>query len=657
MDAEARADVLLSANEAYYNGKPLMTDEEYDALRERVRADAEEGCERSSSALVAVGHPPVGAERVTHPSPMTSLNNAFTEEDFSAWAEGVRKSCGGSVGLVLEPKLDGVAMNLVYRDGTLESAATRGDGSEGDDVTRNALLIPNVPLHLASDEEVLEVRGEVVIPKSTFEGEMGDEYRSARNAAAGILRRWDGRGTDKLAFVAHGAVSHGGEWYRESGALDDLARFFDVVPVSSFEFEGPDDLAKVVRTYDIMRSGRLAYPYEADGVVVKVDSHEDRKRFAGGERAPRWAMAWKYASQKTVTRLESVEHQVGPSGRISPVAVMEPVVLASAEIRRASLHNYALAEEMDLRVGDDVIVERSGDVIPHVVGLAPTNDAEEHEGRERVKAPERCPCCGSHEVERDGKFVYCRNPHCGDQIIGLVAGWCSRGVADVDGLGYSKAVQLVEAGLVERLPDLYALDEESLTSLDRVGPRTAKKILDALEKSKDMCLERVLVGIGIDKMGWSTASDLAQVALGVDYDDPLGALLSMSEADMRRIKGIGGAKADAISSGLEDMADDLESLRVAGFSMRPSEEAYGAPKDGPMSGEVVAFTGALKDLTRGMAKDLAVSAGAEVGGVSSKTTLIVVGDRPGGKLEKARRLGVREVDVAGFKEMAGGDRR
>lgn len=655
--------LLVKASAAYYAGRPFISDEEYDARRRQLKKMVEDGeaDERAALVLAQVGsHPPAGSRKVERDVPMLSLDNCFTREEFDAFHSRMVAACG-DVEYSLEPKFDGLSLELVYRRGVLVEASTRGDGRVGEDVTATAMAVPTIPRvlpDLAHDE--LRVRGEAILTRSSFKSlndrtksEGGEPYANARNAAAGIVRSksasWK---TRQLTFVAYDAVPQD-VWATQRELFEDVAEGGFVVPRFVVARTADDVEAVYERAAAVhalrKRGAVVGGSYELDGMVVKLNSVAARRSLEEeGRRAPKWAIAWKFESQKAVTTIRSVTDQVGRTGRITPVAELEPVEVCGVTVTRATLHNYDLVAKHDYRAGDSVLVERAGDVIPEVVENLTVKRGVDRPGRHvRVNPPGLCPRCGS-VVKRDGKYARCSaGEDCAEQLVRRLVHWCSREVADVDGFGARLAERLVESGAVRSLADLYSLDEAALAELPGVGERTARKVVSQLAASADMPLWKFVFGLGLDGVGKSTAK-----ALAAEFGDAVSLVCGVSIHAVAALPRVGEKTAAKVVEAVEDAAGTVRALLDAG--VRPSAPASDAEKrtEGPLSGELVVFTGALP-VPRREAQERAEMAGATVvGSVTRRTTVVVVGENPGSKLRKARELGVREMDYAEFDGLA-----
>jgi DNA ligase (NAD+) len=658
--AEELRRVIEHHNHRYYVlDDPEVGDDAYDALLDELRALEEEHPELRTpdSPTQRVGGRPLDKfVQVNHLQPMLSLGNARGEDELRAWVERMRNFLAregiseAEFDYVCEPKIDGLAISLVYRDGRLERGATRGDGEIGEDVTQNLRTIRAIPLTLEDAPPLIEVRGEVYMPLAGFtelnerraaEGER--TFMNPRNAAAGAIRQLDPQiaAARPLSVWCYGiGATEGISFERHSQALDWLREHrFPVNPGVRLA----DDVDEVMSICLDWQERRDALDYEIDGVVVKVNDYELQRRLGVVGREPRGAVAWKFPPTTAVTRLDRVAWNVGRFGNMVPFAVLEPVVVGGVTVKLATLHNEEDLARKDVRDGDDVIVLRAGDVIPQVISPAP--DAVKRRGRSAPpRPPERCPSCGTPTVKVEGE-VFTRCPNrlgCPGQQWQLLKHFVSRGALDVEGLGEERVSQLMNEGLVRNPADLYELTEEGLTGLEGFGDVSARNLVAAVEASKAVPFFRVLYGLGIQSVGYVNARNLAQRFRSID------ALMAASPEDIARTPGIGPVVADLVAEALrEDSLRELISrLRKAGLRF---EEEGPPPGEGPLADKTFVLTGTLPTLTREEATERILAAGGRVtSSVSRNTDYLVAGESPGSKLEKAERLGTEVLDEAGL---------
>ena len=659
--------LLNRAGHAYYVlDAPVMEDAVYDRLyRELLELEQNHpDLQRSDSPTQRVGGAPAeGFTSVEHRVGMLSLDNAFNRDDLQAWHERLLKVLDRPkdtrLPLVGELKIDGNALALSYRNGVLERAATRGDGSRGEEITANVRTISSIPLRLQIENppEWVEVRGEAFIPDATFaainaEREQRGEalFANPRNACAGTLRQLDpkvvaARRLDFFAYTLHlpGDAQPPGQW----AALEWLNRAgFRVNP--NRELCG--DLAAIQRFCDHWEQGRHDLPYATDGVVVKLDDLQLQDEAGFTQKAPRWAIALKYPAEEAPTRLLRVGAQVGRTGAITPVAEFEAVALAGTSVSRATLHNADRIAELDLHLGDTIVVRKAGEIIPEVVRVLPElrpSDATP------VQLPQHCPECGSNLVrEGDEAATRCVNSSCPAILRGGLRHWVSKGALDVDGLGSKLIEQLVDRGLVGSLADLYRLDAALLASLDRMGDKSATNLVEALEASKQQPWHRQLYGLGIRHIGEVNAKALAAEFFSINI---LTAAALEAPEQIAELHGIGPEISASLGQWLRTPANQqlLQDLRSVGLSLEASaseQEAAsqaGADADGVLQGKTLVLTGTLPNLSRSEAKALIEAAGGKVSGsVSKKTDYLVAGEAAGSKLTKAESLGVTVLSEA-----------
>ncbi len=681
MNASARIDELRRiieqhAHHYYTLDAPTISDAEYDALiHELRRLEAEyPNLITPDSPTQRVGATPLEAfGKVQHPHPMTSLVDAFTREEVQQWLQRAQRLLpeGEPLAFVAEPKIDGLAVALTYERGALVRAATRGDGITGEDVTANVRTIRNVPLRIPVADEmpppaVIEVRGEIYMPRDLFsamnaEREARGEatFANPRNAAAGSVRQLDPSITAsrplRLFAYAVGYVE-GYEIATQADALELLRQLGLSVNVDILVCE---DFDRVLRYCEEWMAKRDQLNYEADGVVIKINSLDTQRRLGIVGNAPRWAVAYKFPSREATTRLLEIAINVGRTGVLTPYAVLEPVQLSGVTIRQASLHNFDDLLRKDIRAGDTVVVQRAGDVIPQVVRPI----VELRDGSQQpFVPPSTCPSC-SQPVERTQGEValYCVNPSCPAQTLRLLEHWASRGAMDIDGLGIRVAEQLVAAGLVHDVADLYQLMREQLLVLEGFQERRVANLLAALDASRQRPLWRLLTGLGIPGVGAKAAQMLAERFRSVD------ALRAADQNVLEEIEGIGPTTAAAVVSYLNRPAtvELLQRLRNGGVSM--AEAAPPAAMDttdvaegvtSTLAGLTFVVTGTLPDMSREEAEALVLAHGGKAtSSVSAKTSYLVVGERPGAsKFNKAQQLGIPMLDQAGLLALASGSR-
>jgi DNA ligase (NAD+) len=659
--AELR-EVLNAASTAYYvEDEPIMSDAEFDALYDELAA-----LEEAHPELVTLDSPTqrVGAapserfRKVEHLAPMGSLDKVTSDETLAKFAEDVRKRLAGDepVAFLVEPKIDGLAVSLLYENGVYVRGATRGDGERGEDVTPNLRTIRAVPLSMRTQPgerapAVLEVRGEVFMPLSGFraftEKQEAEGKRAApnpRNAAAGSVRQLDPRITAErpLSIWVYGVGQADGvgfesqwetlQWLREHG--------FRTNPHAE-RLESIDDVARAASEWE---SQRAELDYEIDGMVIKVDSLDQQRRLGALHGRPRWARAYKWAPTAAVTRLLKIHVRVGRTGVLNPLAELEPVQVGGVTVSSATLHNEDDITRKDIREGDLVIVQRAGDVIPQVVG-----PAGEHQPRTKAwKMPKRCPLCGADVVKPAGEVMHrCPNRACPSRGLETLFHWVG-GAMDIEGVGGHTVKKLWDEGLLRSMPDLYRLTPEQLQQLDGYGEISSKKAVEAIAASKAQPFSRVLFGLNIPKVGWVMARNLARHFGTVD------ALMAASQAELEEVEGIGPDRAELIA---EWFADDenrklVEELRALGLQMVAGEAER--PPEGPLTGRQYVITGTLETFSRDEAKAALESLGAKVSdSVSAKTTGVIAGERAGSKLQKAQKLGVSVLSEDELRSLLG----
>jgi DNA ligase (NAD+) len=651
-------DLVRYHRERYYqDDAPEISDAEFDDLYREL-----EGLEGEFPELISPESPTqqVGAAPATtfaevqHVLPMMSLDNAFNLEDLLAWGKRIERQITDPVAFACEPKMDGLAVSLLYEDGKLVRAATRGNGFVGEDVTPNVRTIGSVPKQLEGTDlpARLEVRGEVFMPIKAFDelnrrqGDAGQRlFANPRNAAAGSLRQKDSRITAKRAleiFCYQPGVKEGGprlrthmetlDWLRDLGfpVNDKITRF--------------DALDDVYEFSERMLEHRHDLGYEIDGVVVKVDDLGQRDELGATSKAPRWAIAYKFPPEEKTTELRHIMVSIGRSGRATPFAQLEPVFVGGSTVSQATLHNEDEVARKDVRVGDTVIVRKAGDVIPEVVGPVL---AKRPKGLRRWKFPKDCPACGEPLVRAEGEAATnCVNVDCPAQRWGRIVHFAA--AMDIDGLGEERVRQFIDAGLLSDPADIYWLDVERLVQLERIGQKSAQLLVDNIQASKSQQLARLLVGLSVPNVGWATAQDIARDLKHLDR------IVNASAEELTEVEGIGPIVAQSVH---EFFARDrtrqlVEKLRRAGVNFEGPAPAAAPDVEQTLTGRTFVLTGGLEGFTREEAQaEIEVRGGKVTNSVSKKTSYVVVGENPGSKLGKAEQLGVPLLDEAAFRQL------
>ena len=669
--AKLREQIEKANYEYHILDQPTIDDFAYDALmRELQDLEAKHpDLVTPESPTQRVGAPPSNRfAPVEHAHPMLSLSNAFDEAEVRAFDQRVRKALGrDDVGYVCELKIDGLAINLTYVDGKFTHGATRGDGSVGEDVTANLRTIKSIPLTLREKlPGRVDVRGEVYLPTAAFDATNRERlerdeppFANPRNAAAGAVRQLDPAATAKrnLAMWCYSAA---GLAVDSQHAL--LARLRELGLRTNPNVRQARDIDEVLAVIAEWGTKRHELDYGTDGIVVKVDRVADQEALGYVSRNPRWAVAYKFPAEQATTTVEDILVYVGRTGVLTPVAWLAPVLVGGTTVRRATLHNLDEVHRLDVRVGDRVLIQRAGDVIPEVVRVEPPVAVKGKRAPKRGPAfamPERCPVCETPVEHREGEVAYrCPNPGCPAKTGQRIGHFVSRGGFDIEGVGGALVEQLQSRGLVNDPADLFFLTKEQLLALDRFAERSATNIYDRIQSAKRRPLARIINALGIPQVGWSTSDDLARwAAARLPRDATLAQVFDLLRAasaeDLRTIPGVGPKVADAIRGYLADeselaMMDKL--VRAPVVPVLP--EVRAEPPPGPFAGKTIVFTGTLERRSREDAEALVRTLGAKPsGGVSAKTDLLVAGPGAGTKLEKARQLGVKVVDEAGFEAM------
>ncbi|HUH06741.1 MAG TPA: NAD-dependent DNA ligase LigA [Egibacteraceae bacterium] len=640
----------------YVLSDPSVSDAEFDALmRELQELEARHSeLDDPASPTHQVGAPPSRAfAEVAHRQRMLSLDNAFAREELEAWGQRVVRGLDGTVPrFTCELKIDGVAISLTYESGHLAQAITRGDGRVGEDVTQNVRTIRNIPawLEMASPPALLEVRGEVYYPVKAFE-QMNDareeagqpRFANPRNAASGALRQKDPAITASrpLQVLCHGMGAVDGLQVRAHSEF--LHRIREAgLPTAADQTETVDDLDGVWAFIERWRAGRHDPAYEIDGVVVKVDDFGHQRRLGATSSAPRWAIAFKYPPEERETLLRDIQVNVGRTGRVTPFAVLEPVLVAGSTISLATLHNEDQARMKDVRPGDTVIVRKAGDVIPEVVGYVAAKRPPEVEQAGPWRMPTVCPFCGSAIHRLAGEAAsYCTNIDCPNRLFGTLEHFAGRGAMDIEGLGEKTAWLLLDKGLVGDVADIYRLGADDLLALEGFGEISVRNLLDAIEQSKSQPLERLLVGLNIRHVGPTVARLLAR-----HFGDMAG-LRAADEETIAAVNGVGPIIAAAIRQFFDNERNAALIDKLAAVGVRMDTDV--SHKGTALEGWTVVLTGGLEGFTRDEAKQAVEDAGGKVtSSVSKKTSVVVVGSDPGTKAVRAEELGVATVDEAAF---------
>jgi DNA ligase (NAD+) len=638
----------------YVLDAPEIEDAEFDKLMnelKRLEAEHPELVTPDSPTQRVGGKPREGFVKAKHSSPMLSLDNAYSEEELRDWERRVHELGGRTdIEYMCELKLDGMSLALRYADGRLERGITRGDGSVGEDVTLNVRTVRSVPLSVSKDKlkkagipADFEVRGEMLMPLAAFR-KLNEErqrqglstFANPRNFTAGTVRQLEPSITAqrRMDYFAYMLLKDGRTYFdRQSKAMDALETAgFKVNPNRKLA-RNLEEVWKFIQSWEGKRD---SLPYEIDGIVVKVDrtALQDELGFTG--KAPRWAIAYKYAAHGAITKVEDIVPQVGRTGKLTPVAWLTPVPIGGTTVSRATLHNMDFVEELGVKIGDWVEVERGGDVIPKVVKVV--EDKEHPRGHKSFEMPEHCPVCGGNVVRTPGEADHrCVNANCPAKLQGTILHFASRHVMDIDGLGEALVNQLTERGMVKNVADLYRLTKDDLLKLERMGDKSAENVLGEIEASKKLPLERVIYGLGIRFVGERTAQFLAE------HFGSLDAIMNASAEELEEVNEVGPRIAESIVEffGDEHNRKLVGDLKKSGLTFTGQKKEKGTK----LAGKTFVLTGTLARHTRDEAKKMIEDAGGRVSGsVSKKTDYVVAGADAGSKLDKARELGVSVID-------------
>ena len=637
----------------YVLDDPEISDVGFDALMnelKRLEAEHPQHITPDSPTQRVGGKPREGFVKAKHSSPMLSLDNAYSEDELRDWERRVHELSGQTaLEYMCELKLDGMSLALVYRDGRLERGITRGDGNVGEDVTLNVRTVRSIPLSIAKDKlkkagipADFEVRGEMLMPLAAFR-KLNEErerqglatFANPRNFTAGTVRQLEPSITAqrRMDFFAYMLLKDGQTFFdRQSKTMDALELAgFKVNPNRKLA-KDLDEVSKFTQSWEAKRE---SLPYEIDGIVIKVDRTAWQRELGFTGKAPRWAIAYKYAARGGVTQIEDILGQVGRTGKLTPVAALKPIPIGGTTVSRATLHNLDEIERLGVKIGDWVEVERGGDVIPKVVKVV--EDKEHPRGHRQFEMPAHCPVCGGNVVRTQGEADHrCVNANCPAKLQGTILHFASRHVMDIDGLGEVLVNQLNERGLVKNVADLYKLTKDDLLQLERMGEKSAENVLAEIEASKKLPLERVIYGLGIRFVGERTAQFLAE------HFGSLDAIMNANAEELEEVNEVGPRIAESI---VEFFADEhnrklVSDLRKAGLTFFGQKKQKGTK----LAGKTFVLTGTLVRHTRDEAKKMIEDAGGRVSGsVSKKTDYVVAGSDAGSKLDKARELGVNVI--------------
>ena len=650
-------DEIEEHNRRYYEqAAPTISDREYDR-RYKELVDLESKFPElvtSDSPTQRVGGKPLKAfEPIEHRVPMLSLDNTYSEEEVADfYARIARLLPNEKIPVVIEPKVDGVAVSLLYENGKLRHAATRGDGTVGDDITQNIRTIRSVPEQLRGKApKLLEVRGEVYMDKKGFEklnAEREKEglplFANPRNAAAGSLKQLDPAIVAKrpLGLVCYGTGATEGVDVDLHSKIFPLLKKLGLPATEKWWLA--DSVEKILQAIHELDQVRHDFPYQTDGAVVKVDSFAQRENLGFTAKSPRWAIAYKYEAERVETRLLDIVVQVGRTGTLTPVAVLEPVLVSGSTVSRATLHNEDEIKRKDIRIGDVVVIEKAGEVIPAVVNV----QTEKRTGKEKkFRMPATCPECGSKVVKDEGQVaVRCINSRCPAQLKRKIEHFASRGAMDIEGLGEMMVEQLVGKNLVHDVSDIYELTAEKMSFLERMGEKSIGNLLEAIESSKRRPLWRLIFGLGILHVGVSASRALA------DHFRSLKKLMEAAVDELQRIPDVGEVVAQSIHQFFQEKENRKIIARLEKLGVRPQiEPRRTQTADSPFAGSTWVITGTLSQPREEIAEMIIQRGGKVSGSVSKKTNYVLAGEAAGSKLEKAKQLGVRVVDEAQFRKM------
>lgn len=636
----------------YVEDNPQISDTEYDTLYKQLEKLEEKYPEfiLENSPTQRVGDKILDEfEKITHKVPMLSLSNTFSTEDLRDFDARVSKLVPGQdVEYICELKIDGLAISIIYENGKLVSAATRGDGSVGEDVTENIKTIFSIPKVL-KDNRTFEVRGEVYLPRKSFEllnteRESNNEvlFANPRNAAAGSLRQLDSKITAKrrLSAFIYSIVGDDNIISQEN-ALN-IAKEYDL-PVNP-NFKLCKNIDEVIEYINYWTEHKKDLPYDIDGIVIKVNSYDTQEEVGYTQKSPRWATAYKFPEEELATKLLDVELSVGRTGIITPVAILDPIVISGSTVSKASLHNKDIIDELDIHIGDMVVVKKAGEIIPKVVRVVKELRSSDSD---KYIMPEVCPSCGQQTFTKpNDPFTRCKNPDCPDQNIRRIIHFASRDALNIEGLGDKVVTTLYEKGIISHTIDLFSLEREKLISLDRMGEKSVDNLLNAIENSKQSSLDKVIFALGILNVGKKAGKILAEKYLN------LSNLMNATLDELVNLDDVGQITAESILDYLSDENNIKFINDLIKVGMNPQYEVQEVNTDNIFAGKTVVLTGKLVELTRNEAKEYLEKYGAKVtGSVTSKTDLVIAGEKAGSKLAKAEQLGIRVINEEEFANM------
>ena len=639
-------------NKLYYvYDKPSISDYDYDMLMQRLKAIEAEHPElvTPDSPTQRVGGAALPQfQQVEHQVPLESLTDVFSHDELFAFGDRMDSMISEAHEYVVEPKIDGLSMSLEYENGVFVRGATRGNGLVGEDVTENLRTVRSLPLRIENAPERMVVRGEVYMSKAVFnslnaEREIKGEALLAnpRNAAAGSMRQLDSRiaASRKLDIICFNLQYSSGEQYEtHAQTLDAMKEMgFPVVPYKMF-----GDIRSCVEQIERLGENRGELPYDMDGAVIKINSLDQRRRMGSTAKAPRWAVAYKYPPEKKESKVLDIVVQVGRTGVLTPKVIVEPVRLAGTSVSAATLHNQDNIDRLDLRIGDTVLLQKAGEIIPEVISV---NHSKRPEGTVPFVLPTVCPECGSPVVrDEDGAALRCTSPECPAQRLRNIAHFASREAMDIEGLGISVCESLINSGLVKTASDLYYLEPQSVAALERMGKKSAENLIAAIENSKEAGLARLLCAFGIRQVGQKASKVLA-----AHYEE-LDSLKAATAEELTSIPDIGAVTAGFITDWFANPQSQhlIEQLRLAGVSFKSREEK----KDNRFAGMTFVLTGALEKFTRDEASAIIESYGGKASSsVSKKTSYVLAGENAGSKLTKAEALGIKIISEEEFANM------